>query len=235
MLNAGLSSGRLFSEGPGRHPWFVQGGSSTRQEVRRLSPDRVLVSSKALAALGAPRSNSPVRASEDSPARTQAPHAGSSYHKERTTQTVNPSPRQTRPTVTASGPTRSGPPTPPVPLCQVLNLDSEEQMYCSSEDELEHRARDGSLHSQRSGERDPPAEVDEESSVGRDQRLTLTEVKAWSFGKLEVLTRPSFSGGLVKLSLSQLASGVSMEPQPAFDKFPNRRWHCWGRIGRSKA
>ena len=49
-------------------------------------------------------------------------------------------------------------------------------------------------------------DVDEESSVGRDQHFTLTEVKAWSFGKLEVLTRPSFSRGLIKSSLSQLAS-----------------------------
>ena len=63
-------------------------------------------------------------------------------------------------------------------------------------------------------------DVDEESSVGRDRCLTLTVVKAWSFGKLEGLTKPSFSGGLVKLSLSQLASRISMEPQPAFDKFP---------------
>ena len=81
-------------------------------------------------------------------------------------------------------------------------------------------------------------DVDEESSVGRDRRLTLTEVKAWSFGKLEGLTRPSISGGLVKPSLSQLASLVSMEPQPAFDKFPlscQAEWHCWHRIGHSKA
>ena len=107
--------------------------------------------------------NSPVRASRESPARTQAPQAGSSDHKEQTTQAVPPSPRQSR----------SGPPTPPVPLSQVLNLDSEEPVYHSTEDELEHRARDGSPHSQRSGERDPPAmDVDEESSVGRDWRLT---------------------------------------------------------------
>ena len=56
--------------------------------------------------------------------------------------------------------------------------------------------------------------VDEESTVGRDRRLTLTEVKAWSFGKLEGLTRPGQSGGLVNPSLSQLVSRVSM------DKFP---------------
>ena len=49
-------------------------------------------------------------------------------------------------------------------------------------------------------------DVDEESSVGRDQHFALTEVKAWSFGKLEGLTRPSFSRGLIKPSLSQLAS-----------------------------
>ena len=66
-------------------------------------------------------------------------------------------------------------------------------------------------------------DVDEESSVGRDRRLTLTEVKAWSFGKLEGLSRPSFSRGLVKPSLSQLASWVSMELQRAFDKFPFSR------------
>ena len=82
-------------------------------------------------------------------------------------------------------------------------------MYHTSEDELEHRARGTSPHSQCSGERDPPAmDVDEESAV----RLTLTEVKAWSFGKLEGLTRPSFSGGLVKPLLTQLASWLSMEP-----------------------
>ena len=63
-------------------------------------------------------------------------------------------------------------------------------------------------------------DVDEESTVGRDRRLTLTEVKASSFGKLEGLTTPFFSGGLVKPSLSQLASWVSVEPHPAFDKFP---------------
>ena len=66
-------------------------------------------------------------------------------------------------------------------------------------------------------------DVDEESSVGRDQHLTLTGVKAWSIGKLEGLTRPSFSRCLIKPSLSQLASRVSMEPQPAFDKFPFSR------------
>ena len=89
-------------------------------------------------------------------------------------------------------------------------------MYRSSEDELEHRERDGSPH--RSSERDPPTmDVDEESTVGRDWRLTLNEVKAWSFGKLEGLTRPSLSGGLVKPSLSQLAS---RESHPGFDKFP---------------
>ena len=69
---------------------------------------------------------------------------------------MHPLPRQTRPMVTVSGLTLSGPPTPPVPLSQVLNLDSEEPIYHTSEDELEHRARDGSPHSQRSGERDPP-------------------------------------------------------------------------------
>ena len=74
-------------------------------------------------------------------------------------------------------------------------------MCRSSEEELEHRTRDRSPHTHRSGERDPPAmDVDEESTVGRDWRLTLTEVKAWSFGKLERLTRPSLSGGLVKPS-----------------------------------
>ena len=69
----------------------------------------------------------------------------------------------------------------------------------------------------------PAMDVDEESSVGWDQRLTLTEVKALSFGKLEGLTRPSFSRGLIKPSLSQLASWISMEPQPVFDKFPFSR------------
>ena len=64
-------------------------------------------------------------------------------------------------------------------------------------------------------------DVDEESSVGRDRRLTLTEVKAWSFGKLEGLTRPSLSGGLVKPLLSQLASSISMEPQPKFHNSPS--------------
>ena len=59
--------------------------------------------------------------------------------------------------------------------------------------------------------------------MGWDRRLTLTEVKAWSFSKLEGLTRPSLSGGLAKPSLSQLASRVSMEPHPAFDKFPLSR------------
>ena len=63
-------------------------------------------------------------------------------------------------------------------------------------------------------------DVDEESSVGRDLCLTLTEVKAWSFGKLEGSTRPSFSKDLIKPSLSQLASQISMAPQPVFDKFP---------------
>ena len=63
-------------------------------------------------------------------------------------------------------------------------------------------------------------DVDEESTVGWDRRLTLTEVKAWSFGKLEGLTTPFFLGGLVKPSLSQLASWGPVEPHPAFDKFP---------------
>ena len=53
--------------------------------------------------------------------------------------------------------------------------------------------------------------------------LTLSEMKAWSFSKLEGLTRPSFSMGLFKPSLSQLDSQISMEPQPAFDKFPFSR------------
>ena len=76
-------------------------------------------------------------------------------------------------------------------------------MYHTLEDELEHREIEGSPNFQRSGDRDHHAlDVDEESSVGRDWRLTLTEVKAWSFGKLEGLTRPSFSRGLIKPSLS---------------------------------
>ena len=109
--------------------------------------------------------DSPVRAARGLPARTQAPQAGSSDRKERTTQAVPPSPRRACPMVTMSGPTRIGPLTPPVALSQVLNLDSEEPMYRSSEDELEHRARGGSPHSHRSGERDPPAmDVDEEST-----------------------------------------------------------------------
>ena len=217
-------------------PGFVQGGSSTRQEVRRLSPLRGPASSQASAVLRAPpQRDSPVMASPGSTARSQAPQASSSDRKERTTQAVPPSPRRTCPTVTVSGPT--GPPTPPVALSRVLNQDSEEPVYRSSEDELQHRKRDGSPHSHRSDERDPSAmDVDEESAVGRDRRLTLTEVKAWSFSELEGLTRPSLSGGLVKPSLSQLASRVSVEPHPAFDKFPfKQRWHCWRRIGCSKA
>ena len=66
-------------------------------------------------------------------------------------------------------------------------------------------------------------DVDEESSVDREVRLTLTDVKAWSFGKLEGLTGPSFLRGLIKPSLSQLASRVYMEPQHVFDKFPFSR------------
>ena len=66
-------------------------------------------------------------------------------------------------------------------------------------------------------------DVDEETLVGPDERLTLTEVKAWSFSKLEGLTRPSFSRGLIKQPLLQLASRFSMKPQPAFDKFPFSR------------
>ena len=47
-------------------------------------------------------------------------------------------------------------------------------MYHTSKDKLEHHAKDDSPHSQRSGERDPPAmDVDEESSVGRDRHLTI--------------------------------------------------------------
>ena len=79
--------------------------------------------------------------------------------------------------VTVSGPTYRGPPTPPVALSQVLDLNSEEPVYHISEDELEHREREDSPHYQRSGDRDPHAmDVDEESLVGRDGRLTLTEV-----------------------------------------------------------
>ena len=103
-----------------------------------------------------------------------------------------PSPRSTRPKVVVAGPSRSGPPTPPVALSRVLNLESEEPVYRSSEGEVEYQARDGSPHSHRSGERDTPSmNVDEASWVGRNRRLTLTEVKAWSFGKVEGLTRPS--------------------------------------------
>ena len=82
-------------------PGFVQGGSSTRLEVRRFSPLRGPTSSQASAALGAPpQRDSPVRAARRSPARTQAPQADSSDRKERTTQAVPPSPRRTRPMVT---------------------------------------------------------------------------------------------------------------------------------------
>ena len=56
-----------------------------------------------------------------------------------------------------SGPTYRSPPTPPVALSQVLDLNSEEPVYHTSEDELEHREREGSPHSQRSGDRDPNA------------------------------------------------------------------------------
>ena len=126
--------------------------------------------------------------------------------------------------VTVSGPTHSSPPTPPVPLSQVLNLHSEEPIYVTLEDELEHSEREGSPHSQRSGNREPHAmDVDEESSVGRDRHLTLTGVKAWSFGKLEGFTRPSIFEGPYQTSLSHPASRVLMELQPAFDKFPFSR------------
>ena len=65
---------------------FFQGGSSTRQEVRQLPSLRGLASSQASAALGAPpQRDSPVRATRGSPARTQAPQAGSFDCKERTT------------------------------------------------------------------------------------------------------------------------------------------------------
>ena len=111
-----------------------------------------------------------------------------------------------------SGPTQV-PPTPQIALSHVLDLNSEELVYHTSEDELQHREREFSPHSQRSADRDPYAmDVDEESLVGRDRHLTLTEVKAWSSDKMEGLTRPSFSRGLVKLSFSQLASRVSLEP-----------------------
>ena len=115
-----------------------------------------------------------------------------------------------------SGPSHSGPPTPPVALSRVLNLDSEELVYRSLEDELEHRERETALLIPIDPVRGipPTMDLDEESTVGRDRRLTLTEVKAWSFGKLEGLTRPPVSGGLVKSSLSQLASRVSVEPHP---------------------
>ena len=126
--------------------------------------------------------------------------------------------------VTVSGHTYRGPPTPPVALSQVLDLNSEEPVFHTSEDKLEHREREGSPHSQCSGDWDPHAmDVDEGSSVGRDQRFTLIEVKTWSFGKLECLTRPSFLRGLIKPCRSQLASRASMEPQLAFDKFPFSR------------
>ena len=129
-------------------PGFIQGGSSTGQEVRRFSTLRGQASSQVSAALGPPpQRDSPVRAARGSPARNQAPQAGSSDRKERTTQALPSLPRRPRPMVTVSGPTRSGPPTPPVALSQVLNLDLEDPVYRSSEDELEHRARDGSPHS----------------------------------------------------------------------------------------
>ena len=149
---------------------FAQGSSSTRHDAGRKSPHRRPASSKASAALGAPpQIFSPVRGPGDSPVRTQAPQAGSSIRQGRTAQTVRPSPRWTRPTVMVSGPTHRGPPTPPVAFSQVLDLNSEEPVYHTSEDELEHREREGSPHSQCSGDQDPHTmDVDEESSVGRN-------------------------------------------------------------------
>ena len=163
---------------------FSRDGSSARHDAGRKSPHRRPASSKAPAALGAPPKRfAQVKAPWDSPVRTQAPQADSSNHQERTTQTVQPLPRWTCPKVTVSGPTHRGPHTPPIALSEVLDLNSEEPVYHTFEDELEHREREGSPHSQRSGDWDPHAmNVDEESLVGRDRRLTLTEVKAWSFG-----------------------------------------------------
>ena len=94
---------------------FGQSGSSTWRDAGRKFPHGRPVSSKASAALGAPPPRfSPMGAPGDTPVRTQAPQAGSSNHKERTTQIVQPSPRRTRPTL--SGLTYRGPPTPPVAL-----------------------------------------------------------------------------------------------------------------------
>ena len=116
-----------------------QGGSSTPQNAGRKSLYRGPASSRASAALGAPPQRiSLVRAPGDSPVRTQAPQAGSSNRQERTTQTVQPLPRRYRPTVTVSGPTYRGPPSPPVALSQVLDRNSEELVYHTSEYGLEH-------------------------------------------------------------------------------------------------
>ena len=116
--------------------------------------------------------------------------------------------------MTLSGPTHKGPPTPPVALSQVLDLNSEEPMYHTLEDELEHQEIEGSPHSHRYGDQDPHAmDLDEESSVGRDWSLTLTEVKASSFGKLEGLTRPFlFEGPYQTIPFSAGFSGLHGAP-----------------------
>ena len=92
-------------------------------------------------------------------------------------------------------------------------------VYHTSENELEHRER-ALLIPNILAIRIPTPWMWMRSLRGA---FTLTEVKAGSFGKLEGLTRPSFSRGLIKPSLSLLASWVSMESQPEFHKFPFSR------------
>ena len=72
----------------------------------------------------------------------------------------------------------------------VLDLNVEEPECQTLEDELKPWDRRDSPHSHHSSDWASvhTIDVDEESSAGRDQRLTFTEVKAWSFGKLEHLT-----------------------------------------------
>ena len=69
----------------------------------------------------------------DSPARTQSSQTGCSNRHEQTTQTVHQSPDNTRPKVRLSGPTHRGPPAPRVALSRVLDLNSEELLYHTSE------------------------------------------------------------------------------------------------------
>ena len=53
-------------------------------------------------------------------------------------------------------------------------------------------------------------------STSRGHRLTMTEIKVYSLSKLGHLTRPSFSKGLFKASVPQLAARVSLNDSQVY-------------------